>query len=109
MGDDPLDRGFYVELNALDSAANGINDTLRDMSTIKIEKICGPEEMYGSGQLRDAFEHFCDRWQEGVEILLKDSGQVTHALTEAAAIYRVLDETTADQLSGAGVVGSGDA
>jgi hypothetical protein len=107
MGDAPS-AGFYVELNALDAAASGINDTFHDMSTIKIEKICGPEEMYGSGQLRDAFEHFCDRWQEGVEILLKDTGQIAGALTDAAAIYRVMDETSADALSGQGVVGTGD-
>ncbi|PXY21179.1 hypothetical protein [Prauserella muralis] len=79
--------GFEVEVDVLDGAATAVSQTMRDMETCKIESICGPREMYGHDRLHEAFEHFCGRWQEGVELLLEDGGAIAGTLTRAVDAY----------------------
>lgn len=52
-----------------------------------MEDIVGPAEQYGHGGPHDAFEHFCDRWQYGVEVLIEDGDKIATALTASRDTY----------------------
>ena len=73
--------GFTVHVDELRAAARGVGQTVRDMGSCKIEDIAGEEEQYGHAGVHQGFEHFCARWQEGVEILLEDGAAIAEALT----------------------------
>ncbi|PRX49005.1 hypothetical protein B0I33_10337 [Prauserella shujinwangii] len=78
---------FEVELDVLDGAATAVSQTMHDMETCKIESICGPAEMYGHDGVHEAFEHFCGRWQQGVELLIEDGATIAGALNRAVEGY----------------------
>lgn len=94
--------GFEVELDVLDGAAKAVSQTMQDMESCQVADICGPSEEYGHDGLHGAFAHFCDRWQEGVEILLEDGEAIGEALRGAAQSYRELDQEAEDRLRGVG-------
>lgn len=94
--------GFKVDLDVLDDAANAVSQTMRDMESCQVSDICGPPEEYGHDELRAAFDHFCARWQQGVEILLEDGESISEALRRAAQSYREIDRDTEDTLRGLG-------
>lgn len=88
--------GFDVDVGVLADAASGISQTMGDMRQCEVEYIVGPEEMYGHAGVHGAFEHFCDRWQEGVELLLEDGGIISDALIRAVDTYVGVDTSIAD-------------
>jgi hypothetical protein len=53
--------GFHVDLDALEGAARGIQDTIRDRDSIEVRDICGAAELYGHAGLHGAFSDFCAR------------------------------------------------
>lgn len=86
-----MTQGFDVDLGVLDGAATAISRTMRDMEQCEVEDIVGPEEEYGHEGLRAAFEHFCDRWQDGVDILIEDGDTIVQALNRAVDVYLEVD------------------
>ncbi len=94
--------GFQVDLTALDQAAVGISRTLRDMQTIAVEDISGDSGQYGHDGLHEAFEHFCQRWQYGVEVLIEDGGKIVTALNACLDAYIDSDSTAAESMRTAG-------
>lgn len=88
-----MTQGFEVDLDVLDGAATSISRTMRDMEQCEVEYIVGPEEEYGHAGLREAFEHFCDRWQDGVEMLLEDGETIAQVLNRAVDVYMDVDDT----------------
>lgn len=84
--------GFHVDLDALEAAASGIRDTIRDRDSIEVSDICGPAELYGHNGLHGAFSDFCDRWSEGVDQLVEDAGLISESLSAVAQNYRSVDE-----------------
>jgi hypothetical protein len=97
--------GFTVHVEVLRSAARGITETMRDMQEYRIEDLSGDEPQYGHEGVHEGFEHFCGRWQEGLELLLEDAGVIAEALAMAASSYGAADQTGADTITAAGVVG----
>ncbi len=97
--------GFTVHVDELRAAARGAGQTVRDMESCKIEDIAGEEDQYGHAGVHQGFEHFCARWQEGVEILLNDGAVIAEALTMAASQYGAADQTSTDTINAAGIVG----
>lgn len=97
--------GFTVHVDALRDAARGVGQTVRDMESCKIEGIAGGEKQYGHAGVHEGFEHFCDRWQEGVELLLEDGAAIAEVLATASSRYAAADQTSADKITAAGVVG----
>jgi hypothetical protein len=94
-----------VHVDALLAAARGVGQTVRDMESFQIEDIAGEEEQYGHAGVHEGFEHFCARWQEGVEILIEDGLAIADVLTVSASQYGAADQTGADTITAAGVVG----
>lgn len=94
--------GFDVQLAALDQAAQAISQTMQDMKSCEVEDIVGPANQYGHDGLHDAFEHFCDRWQYGVKVLVEDGDQVAAALTESKDTYVNADRAAVQSIQSAG-------
>lgn len=94
--------GFEVELDVLKGAADAVSQTMRDMQSCQVDDICGPPEEYGHDGLHAAFEHFCGRWQEGVEILLEDGAAISEALRGALRSYSEMEQAAEDTLRGRG-------
>lgn len=92
--------GFKVDLDVLNEAVDGIDSTIQAMGQCEIEDICGPVEEYGNETLHDAFENFCDEWQEGVELLLEDAETIRDALKAAAKKYDRIDDEAAGSFGG---------
>lgn len=92
--------GFKVDLDVLAEAADGIDDTIQAMGKCEIEDIVGPVEEYGNETLHDAFENFCDEWQEGVELLLEDAEAIRDALRRAVKVYDKVDDAAAESFGG---------
>lgn len=82
-----MPHGFDVKLGALDQAAQAISQTMRDMESCAVEDIEGRAHQYGHNGLHDAFEHFCDRWQYGVEVLIEDGDKIVRALNASMDAY----------------------
>lgn len=100
-----LVTGFSVDVEVLRDAARGIGQTIRDMQAYRTEDLSGDEPQYGHEGVHEGFEHFCSRWQEGVELLIEDAGTIAEVLTIAASTYGAADQTGADTIRAAGVVG----
>lgn len=96
--------GFDVDLVALDQAAQAISQTMHDMKTYAVDDIVGASVMYGHGGLHDAFDHFCDRWQYGVEVLVEDAGKIAKALNASIDAYVDVDSAAEQTMH---VIGSG--
>lgn len=86
-------QGFDVDLEVLDGAATAISRTMRDMEQCEVEDIVGPEEEYGHAVLHEAFEHFSDRWQDGVDLLIEDGDTIVRALNRAVDVYLEVDRS----------------
>lgn len=84
--------GFHVDLDALETAARCIRDTIADRDSIEVRDICGAAELYGHAGLHGAFSDFCDRWSKGIDQLVEDAGIIGESLAAAAKNYRSVDE-----------------
>ena len=66
--------GFHVEIGVLDAAAAGIRQSVADQKGTALEDVDGGSATYGHEGVHNAMETFCDRWNEGLDILVKDAG-----------------------------------
>ncbi len=94
--------GFNVDLATLDMAATSISQTMRDMATIDIDDIPGDSQQYGHEGLHASFEHFCSRWQYGVEVLVEDGASIVQAINAAVDTYIEADRSAEGSLHTAG-------
>lgn len=94
--------GFDVQLVALDQAAQAVSQTMRDMESCAVEDIDGGADQYGHDGLHDAFEHFCDRWQYGVEVLIEDGDKIAKALNASMDAYINADSTVEQSMRSIG-------
>ena len=92
--------GFAVDLGALKSAAEGVTDTLDKMATKKVSDIDAPKEAFGHDGLGEAVEDFCDRWEIGVEHLMKDASEVVDRLNWSVTQYQQIESTVQQSLDG---------
>jgi hypothetical protein len=94
--------GFDVDLAALDRAAYGVARIMRDMESCAVDDIDGGAAQYGHDGLHSAFEHFCDRWQYGVEVLVEDGATIVRALNASMDVYLETDRTAEHSMRSAG-------
>lgn len=85
---------FYVDLEALENAASGINTTLDAMATKKVSDIDAPAESFGHEGLASAISEFCDRWNIGVENLASDGSEVSDRLNRCVKRYQATEIAT---------------
>jgi len=92
--------GFYVDLAALQAAAEGVTDTLNAMATKKVSDIDGPKSAFGHDRLGGTVDDFCERWQIGVEHLAKDGQGIAEYLTRAVYAYSHVDREMGGAMGG---------
>ncbi|MGH3965175.1 MAG: hypothetical protein ACRDTH_11600 [Pseudonocardiaceae bacterium] len=95
-------HGFDVKLLALDQAAQAVSQTMRDMETCAVEDIHGEAGQYGHDGLHEAFQHFCDRWQYGVEFLIEDGDKIARGLNASMDAYINADGTAEQSMRSVG-------
>ena len=91
--------GFHVEIGVLDAAAAGIRQSVADQKGTALEDVDGGSATYGHEGVHHAMETFCARWNEGLDILIKDAGAIGDILTKAAQAYREVDAAAAARLT----------
>ena len=92
--------GFHVEIDVLETASAGIAGSVADQRRSPLEDLDRGEKTYGHEALQGAMKTFCDRWNEGLDILLDDAGAIGDILTRAAREYRKVDQAAAARLTG---------
>ena len=90
---------FHVDIAKLEEAANGIADSVAGQHDFTLNRLPGPSDMYGNGELHDAMRDYCDRWSDGLDILTDDANTISDALSRAARAYRAVDEAAAARLT----------
>jgi hypothetical protein len=92
--------GFQVDLGALEDAAAGINTTLNQLRSAKVDQLDGDKAMYGHDQLAETIADFCDRWEIGVEHLATDGQQVALRLSQCVQAYLQSDRAAKGRMDG---------
>jgi hypothetical protein len=95
-----MSDGFRVDLGALEDAAAGINTTLNDLRSTKIDGLDGRMADYGHDRLADTVADFCDRWELGVEHLATDGQEVAVRLSQSVQDYLGADQAAKGRLDG---------
>ncbi|MFE4518048.1 hypothetical protein ACFRMQ_28120 [Kitasatospora sp. NPDC056783] len=93
-------EGFKVDLEALDTAASGITNTLAKLQFKKVSDLDHKKEDIGHDHLADVLGKFCTRWEIGVENLGKDAAQVSQRLNASVKAYAQLEGQIAGHLHG---------
>ena len=91
--------GFHVEINVLENAAAGIRQSVADQKGSALEDVDGDSASYGHDGVHGAMETFCNRWNEGLDILIKDADAIGDILGTAAQAYRNADAAAAGRLT----------
>jgi hypothetical protein len=87
--------GFHVEIDALDSAARGITQSVRDQDAFELRGLCGDVTLYGHAGVHDVLMDFCVSWSDGLDVLTDDADAIGDSLTRVANTYRSVDEAAA--------------
>jgi hypothetical protein len=92
--------GFHVDVDAVEEAARGVSESVRDQDNFELRGLCGDSDLYGHAGLHDALMDYCVKWSDGLDVLTDDAGAIGGALTKAVQAYRAIDEATALTLGG---------
>jgi hypothetical protein len=91
--------GFHVEIGVLEAAAAGVVDSADEQRASALEKVDRDAATYGHDRLRASLATFCDRWSDGLDMLLKDAHAIADILGRAAWAYRDADAASAGRLT----------
>jgi hypothetical protein len=86
--------GFSVDLGALQSAAEGVTDTLNAMATKRVKDVDADKSAFGHDKLGGTVGDFCERWDIGVSHLIKDGQEFAGRLVDCANAYTHLERTS---------------
>jgi len=91
--------GFHVDIGVLEAAADGVRQTVADQRGSSLDDLDRKAAVYGHDRLHEAVETFCDRWNDGIDLLVKDAGAIGDILASAATAYRSADNAAAGRLA----------
>jgi uncharacterized protein YukE len=92
---------FRVDIEALASAAIGVGDAVTAAGEQRVEDLDVDEAAFGHGALGSTSQDFCDRWQRGVDNLLKDGQELARRLGESATTYLDTEQRNTDGFTAA--------
>ncbi|GAA0629107.1 hypothetical protein GCM10009547_35920 [Sporichthya brevicatena] len=87
--------GFQVDLEALIGASKGVLDLARDFQNTDVKNFLPDQSAAGSTALAKALDEFGDRWNRGIDNLMKDSTEIAGRLGETAVAYIEADRAVA--------------
>ncbi|GLZ33268.1 hypothetical protein Lesp02_54560 [Lentzea sp. NBRC 105346] len=102
--------GYQVDLEALNLAVKGINDTIGTLggmvwggkysasSGAAVEELNLDEDECGDEALSDAMGEFCERWHWGVRHLVQEGQAMAKSLQQAAGTYKGVEDQISDTL-----------
>jgi hypothetical protein len=100
--------GFHVDVSKITEAAKGIADSMGDQEHFALMKLPGPPGQYGDGDLHGALSDYCDRWSDGLNILIKDAKAISDSLCHVSRAYQAADQAVAGRLSSDPATGAVD-
>ncbi|GIF09715.1 hypothetical protein [Actinoplanes siamensis] len=92
--------GFHVDIESLEQASSGIARSVNDQEKHRLKDVYAGPDAYGDVSVHRAMKHFCDRWNDGLDLLVEDAKKVSDILGRAATAYRAVDNTNAASLRG---------
>lgn len=92
--------GYRVDLTALTQAAQGITDTVNDVTGGNVTEIVGDQGALGHDHLASTLSDFCSRWQIGVQNLAKDGRTIAGRLTNSVVAYQKTEQAIHGQFAG---------
>jgi hypothetical protein len=102
MGAQLSGDGFMVDLGALLAAKQGIAATMQAVDDRQVKDLDCEPAAFGHDRLAATTKDFCDRWQRGVENLVRDGQEVADQLAKAARTYLEVEQAVGDELALAG-------
>lgn len=100
--------GFHVDVAKVTEAANGIAASIGDQHQFELRKLPGHADQYGDGDLHDALAEYCNRWNDGLDILTNDAKAISDSLLRVAQAYQASDQGAATQLTSDPATGAVD-
>jgi hypothetical protein len=91
--------GFHVEIGTLKSASAGIEESVADQKGSALSHLDRAESVYGHDRLHKSMENFCDRWSDGIDILIKDARVIGDLLGKVADAYQAADAAAVGRLT----------
>ncbi|KAA9156456.1 hypothetical protein FPZ12_027605 [Amycolatopsis acidicola] len=91
--------GFHVDVDRVDEAAAGIQQSVDDQDNFELRDLCGDAALYGHTGVHDALMDLCVRWSDGLDTLTDDAGAISDALSKAVQAYRSIDTDTIKTLT----------
>jgi hypothetical protein len=88
-------QGWRVDVEVVESAAQGISRSVRDQDNFELRGLCGDAELYGHDAVHGALMNFSVRWSDGMDALADDAQEISDALVRVAEAYRAVDEAAA--------------
>lgn len=78
---------FSVDLDALESAAAGINSTINELRSHSVNQLAASFAQSGHHAFTDSVNAFSERWQLGVENLARDAQAIASRLSFSVQDY----------------------
>ena len=100
--------GFHVDVAKVTEAAKRIADSIVDQHQFELRKLPGHAGQYGDDDLHDALAEYCNRWNDGLDILLKDAKAINETLFRVAQAYQASDQGAATRLTSDPATGAVD-
>jgi hypothetical protein len=100
--------GFHVDVAKVAEAAKGIAATIGDQHQFELRKLPGDPGQYGDAHLHDALAEYCDRWNDGLDILIGDAKAISDSLFRVAQAYQASDQGAATRLTSDPATGAVD-
>ncbi|WP_433371361.1 hypothetical protein ACQPZX_47335 [Actinoplanes sp. CA-142083] len=91
--------GFHADVGVLQGAADGVTHSVADQHGAALDQVDRTSGTYGHDGLHHAMENFCDRWSDGLDLLLKDAEAIGELLGAVAGAYRDADSASAGRLT----------
>ena len=94
--------GYRVDAESLRAAAVGVSDALAAAEDQRVEDPDVDGSAFGHDGLASTAKDFCDRWQRGVDHLLKDGEELSSRLGSSATTYLTTEQSVTDSFTAAG-------
>lgn len=93
---------FQVNIDALTAAAVGVDDAIAAAADQRVEDLDVDGSAFGHEGLAETTKDFGDRWQRGVDNLLRDGEELATRLQDSASTYLNTEHVNADGFAGFG-------
>lgn len=95
--------GFHVEIEVLGEVSQAMDEIARKQRDFELDDLSGEAQMYGHDGLQEAFEEFCDRYDESVRMLCDKVDDMKDGLAATSKAYREAEQSNVKILNDPGL------